>query len=61
MGQELQCKTYTIQNAFPTIRCVKLVEKKEFAAVALDTKHETFGVHVSLLTNSVNVNPSYSL
>ena len=40
---------YTIEEALPTTKQVDSVEKKEFAAAALDSKHETFVVHVAFL------------
>ena len=51
-------RTYTIEKALPTTRRVKLVDKKKFAAVALDPENETFVVHVALL--SFDVSPSFS-
>ena len=49
LGQELWWKTYTTEEAFPTTRCIELVDKKEFAAIALDPESETFVIHVTLL------------
>ena len=48
-GRELRWKTYTVEEALPTTRRVKLVGKKEFAAAALDPEHETYVVHVASL------------
>ena len=45
---ELRWRTNTTK-ALPTIRRVKLVRKKEFTAVALDPKHETFVIHIAFL------------
>ena len=42
---------YTIEEAFPTTKRVKLVGKKEFAATALDPRYETFVVHIVSLEN----------
>ena len=53
-GRELRCRTYTTEEALPTTRRVKLVGRKEFAAVALDPEHETYVVHVA----SLDVHPS---
>ena len=47
LDRELQRRTYTTQEAFPTTRRDELVEKKEFAVAALDPEHETFVVHVA--------------
>ena len=41
LGRELQWRTYSTEEALPTIRRVKLVGRKEFAAAALDPEHET--------------------
>ena len=46
------------KEAFPTIKRVKLVGKKEFAAVALDPESETFVVHIASLSS--NASPSSS-
>ena len=48
---KLWWRTYTIKEALPSTRYVELVGKKEFAAVALDSKHETFVVHVAFLSS----------
>ena len=57
LGRELRWRTYTTQKALPTTRRVELVEKKEFAAAALDSEHESFVVHVASLTSSTDVHP----
>ena len=41
LGRELWWKTHTTKKVFPTIRRIKLVDKKKFAAAALDPEHET--------------------
>ena len=38
LDQELWWRIYTTKEAFPTIRYVKLVGKKEFATAALNPK-----------------------
>ena len=43
----LQWRSYTTGNVFSTTKQVKLIEKKEFAAAALDPKHKTFVVYVA--------------
>ena len=45
-GQQLQWRTYTTGKTLPTIRHVKLVDKKEFAAAAFDPEHKTYVIHV---------------
>ena len=50
-GWKLKWKTYTVEEALPTTRRVKLVGKKKFAAAALDSKSETFIVHVASLSS----------
>ena len=45
--QELRWKTYTIEEAFLTTRHVKLIEKKEFVAIVLDSEYETFVVYIA--------------
>ena len=46
LGQKLWWRTYTTKKSFPTIGCIKLVGKKEFAVTALDPEHKTYIVHV---------------
>ena len=58
LGRKLQWRTYTTEEALPTTRRVKLVGKKEFAAVALDPEYETYVVHVGSVSS--NASPSSS-
>ena len=51
LGQELRWKTYTNKETLPTIRRVKLVDKKEFAAAALNPEHETYIFYVGLVSS----------
>ena len=46
LDRELRWRTYTIEEALPTTRYVELIGKKEFAAIALDPKHENFVIHI---------------
>ena len=46
----LQWRSYTTGDVLLTTRRVKLIGKKEFAAAALDLKHEVFVVHVNALS-----------
>ena len=48
-ARNLQWRSYITGDVFPTIRQVKLIRKKEFAATALDSEHEAFVVHVVAL------------
>ena len=61
-GRELWWKTYTTEEALPTTRRVELVEKKEFAAAALNPEYETYVVHIASLSFTplvaLNVYPS---
>ena len=63
-GWELWWRTYTTEEVFPTTKRVELMGKKEFAAIALDPKHETYLVHVASLcfaplVTSFNIHPSW--
>ena len=58
-GRKLRWKTYTAEEALSTTRRIELVGKKEFAAVALDPKSETFVVYIASLSS--NALPSSSL
>ena len=43
---ELWWRIYTIKKALLTTRRIELVEKKEFAAIALDPEHVSFVVYI---------------
>ena len=47
--KELTWRTYTTEEALPTIRRVEIIDRKEFAKAALDENVEAFVVHVSSL------------
>ena len=52
-------RSYTTAEALPTTKQVKLINKKEFAKVALDENSETFVVHVASLSSTpLDVHPS---
>ena len=56
--KELTWRSYTTAKALPTTMRVELMNKKEFAKVALDKNSETFVVHVtSLSSTSLDVYP----
>ena len=62
-GQKLWERTYTTEKALPTITRIKLVDKKEFAAAALNLERDTYIVHVVSLNSTpfvaaLNVYPS---
>ena len=59
LGRELRWRSYTIKKAFLTTKRIKLVDKKEFLAAALDLEHKIYVVHVGLV--SVIMLPSFSL
>ena len=58
LRRELGWRTYTTKEAILTTRRVELVDKKEFAAAALDPEHETYVVHVGSV--SFDTSPSSS-
>ena len=43
-------RSYTTGDVLPTIRRVKLIGKKKFAAAALDSEHKAFIVHIAALS-----------
>ena len=49
LKRELWWRSYTIEEAFLTTKRVELVQKKEFAAAALDPGHKTFVVYIASL------------
>ena len=46
--------TYITKEAFPTIRHVELVGKKEFAAIVLDPEYETFIIYITSLHPAIS-------
>ena len=56
LGRKLWWRTYSIEEAFPTTRCIELVGKKEFAAAALDPEHEIYIVHVRSVSSDTSLN-----
>ena len=61
LSGKLWWRTYTTKEALQTTTYVKLVEKKEFAAAALNPEHETFVVYVvSLSSTPLNTRPQIS-
>ena len=51
LGLELRWRTYTTKKAFPTIKHIELVGKKEFVAVTLDPKHKTYIIYVGSVSS----------
>ena len=51
--KELTRKFYTTKEALPTIRQVKLINKKEFAKMPLNENVEVFVVHVAPLKMAI--------
>ncbi len=49
-ARNLQWRSYTTGDILPTTRRVELIEKKEFAAAALNPEHEAFVVHIAALS-----------
>ena len=47
--RELVWRTYTAGEALPTTRKVEIINKREFAAAALNADDKTFMVHVAAL------------
>ena len=46
-ARNLRWRSYTTGDVLPTTRQIKLIEKKEFAAVTLDPEHEAFIIHIA--------------
>ena len=58
LGRELRWRTYSIEEALPTIRRVELVDKTEFAAAVLDLEHETYVVYVGSVSSDISPSSS---
>ena len=54
LKKKLWWRSYIIEEAFPTIKRVKLVGKKEFATAALDLGHKIFIVCIASLESPSN-------
>ena len=50
--RELRWRIYTTKEVLLTTRRVELVGKKEFVAVVLDLKYETYVVHIASLSST---------
>ena len=67
LGRELRWRTYSTEKAFPTTRHVQLEGKKEFTVAVLDLEHESYVVHVGLVSSDelpsslLDVHPSRRL
>ncbi len=54
-AQDLKWRSYTVEDIFSTTRRVRLIKKKEFATVTLDSKHEAFIIHVAVIHINSNI------
>ena len=54
---DLRWRIYTTEEALPTTKCVELVGKKEFAAAAFDSEHETFVIYIASLNLVLGIHP----
>ena len=61
--RELVWRTYTAAEALPTTRRVKIIDKWEFAAAALNADDEIFVVHIAALAEptTIPIYPSYQV
>ena len=48
-------RSYTIKEALPTIRKIKLIDKQKFAKTVFDKNDEVFVVHIALLTSKITI------
>ena len=55
--KELTWTFYTTAKALPTTKWVELINKKEFAKVALDKKSETFVIYIASLNLALGIYP----
>ena len=55
--KKLTCRFYTNAEALPTTKQAELINKKEFAKVALDKNGETFVMHVVSLNLAPGIHP----
>lgn len=52
---DLTWRTYTATDALPTTKRVQIIDRKEFAKVALDLNDEIFVVYVVTITSEMNI------
>ena len=55
---KLISRSFTAAEALPTTNGVELIDKREFAKVALDESSEIFVVHVATLEAEASMHPS---
>ena len=60
MEQELVCKIYTAVEALSTTRKVEIIDKKKFAAAALNVDNKAFLVHIMALTKPITIPINHS-
>ena len=53
--QKLVWRTYTVAEDLQTIKRVEIIDKKNFAAAALNANNETFMVHVAALVEPTTI------
>ena len=58
--RELVWRTYMAAEALPTTRRVEIIDKREFAAAALNADDKTFVVHIVALAEqtTMSIHPS---
>ena len=57
LDRDLRWRTYTTKEVLPTTRRVELVGKKKFVVAMLDSKYETFVVHIASLNLVLGIYP----
>ena len=57
--RKLVWRTYSAAEALPTTRRVEIIDKKEFAVVALNENDETFVMHTATISTDSNIHPSW--
>ena len=50
----LQWRSYTTEDIFLTTKCIKLMEKKKFAAIAFDLKYKAFIIYIAVFNVDLN-------
>ena len=56
--KKLTLKSPTTVEALPTIKRFELIDKKEFATVAINKDSETFVVHMTSIMNTMSIHPA---
>ncbi len=56
--KKLTWRSYKTAKTLPTIKKVKLIDKKKFIVTAIDENSETFIVHITSIIETISIHPT---